>query len=243
MKKILVITILTIVLASFAYVSYYKFIDYKYKPKFTDDYYKIIAGLKNQDELTINSKKQDVDYLSYENIKIANYLENFLLDEREELRNVKRYILADEEGKSQAIFSMGIEDTYLKWSNTSASIYGLTDKTFLSIDPSVVGELGLKDDIALFNYLIKLPDKSSLFSSKKIHQADYYLATYSDIVIPRLDSLTLIKGSYYGYIFNYDNDSKEVSILADDKRYIFNFRGEYFTDELILKMLESIEIE
>ena len=82
---------------------------------------------------------------------MENIFKNFKKDEREELKDLERYLLTDDEDNTVAIFNIAYENTYLNWSKTSASIYGIEDKTFQSIDPKVVESLNLKNDLELFD--------------------------------------------------------------------------------------------
>lgn len=173
---------------------------------------------------------------------MENIFKNFKKDEREELKDLERYLLTDDEDNTVAIFNIAYENTYLNWSKTSASIYGIEDKTFQSIDPKVVESLNLKNDLELFDYLVALPGKKKFIEKKEIKEADYYLATYCDIVIPRVNELKTIEGDYSGYIFGLD-DIYEVSIFDNDKRYILSFYGEYFNLDMIQNLISTITIK
>lgn len=62
-------------------------------------------------------------------------------------------------------------------------------------------------------------------------------------MISNLNSVTLINGSYDGYMFNFNNNIKEVNIIKNDKRYVFTFVNiEYLTDAYIKDLLETVVI-
>lgn len=61
--------------------------------------------------------------------------------------------------------------------------------------------------------------------------------------MPRMDNMSLISGSYNGYVFNMNN-MKEVSILKNDKRYVFMFiNDDYFIKEYIEDILNTVVIK
>ena len=241
MKKIFIIIAFLFSLSAAIFLIYLVNLNSKYKLSFTDDYYTIISGLKNKERLNIKHKKTNKELFTYKDLSMENIFQSFIKDEREEFKDLERYILTDEENNTVAIFSISYEDTYLNYSKTSASIYGIEDKTFQSIDPKVVESLNLKNDLELFDYLVALPDKKKFIEKKKIKEADYYLTTYCDIVIPRVNELKTIEGDYSGYILELDN-IYEVSILDNDKRYILSFYGEYFNLEMLQDLISTITI-
>ena len=242
MKKIFIIIAFLFSLSATIFLIYFVNLNSKYKLTFTDDYYTIISGLKNKERLNIEHKETDKELFTYKDLSMENIFKNFKKDEREELKDLERYLLTDDEDNTVAIFNIAYENTYLNWSKTSASIYGIEDKTFQSIDPKVVESLNLKNDLELFDYLVALPDKKKFIEKKEIKEADYYLATYCDIVIPRVNELKTIEGDYSGYILGLD-DIYEVSIFDNDKRYILSFYGEYFNLDMIQNLISTITIK
>lgn len=59
-----------------------------------------------------------------------------------------------------------------------------------------------------------------------------------------MNSLTIIKGDYEGYIFNYQDNLREVNILKNNKRYVFTFIGSDITsDNYIKDILSTLEIQ
>ena len=242
MKKIFIIIAFIFSLSAAIFLIYFVNLNNKYKLTFTDDYYTIISGLKNKERISIEHKETDKELFTYKDLSMENIFKNFKKDELEELKDLERYLLTDDEDNTVAIFNIAYENTYLNWSKTSASIYGIEDKTFQSIDPKVVESLNLKNDLELFDYLVALPGKKKFIEKKEIKEADYYLATYCDIVIPRVNELKTIEGDYSGYIFGLD-DIYEVSIFDNDKRYILSFYGEYFNLDMIQNLISTITIK
>ena len=242
MKKIFIIIAFIFSLSAAIFLIYFVNLNNKYKLTFTDDYYTIISGLKNKERISIEHKETDKELFTYKDLSMENIFKTFKKDEREELKDLERYLLTDDEDNTVAIFNIAYENTYLDWSKTSASIYGIEDKTFQSIDPKVVESLNLKNDLELFDYLVALPGKKKFIEKKEIKEADYYLATYCDIVIPRVNELKTIEGDYSGYIFGLD-DIYEVSIFDNDKRYILSFYGEYFNLDMIQNLISTITIK
>ena len=65
----------------------------------------------------------------------------------------------------------------------------------------------------------------------------------ASVFMPDVESITEIKGDYKGYILNLGN-AKEVSIIDGKKKYIFTFfNKDYFTDQYIKELLETIIID
>ena len=151
MKKIFIIIAFIFSLSAAIFLIYFVNLNNKYKLTFTDDYYTIISGLKNQERISIEHKETDKELFTYKDFSMENIFKNFKNDEREELKDLERYLLTDDEDNTVAIFNIAYENTYLNWSKTSASIYGIEDKTFQSIDPKVVESLNLKNDLELFD--------------------------------------------------------------------------------------------
>ena len=61
--------------------------------------------------------------------------------------------------------------------------------------------------------------------------------------IPIINGISLIDGDYTGYILN-ANKLREVVILKNNKRYIYTFYNlDYFTDDVIKELLNTIEIQ
>ena len=72
---------------------------------------------------------------------------------------------------------------------------------------------------------------------------NYTIQFMVSVIMPQMDSITLINGDYQGYIFNLKNNMKEVSILKNGKRYVFMFLNTtYFTVEKINDLLNTIVI-
>jgi hypothetical protein len=72
----------------------------------------------------------------------------------------------------------------------------------------------------------------------------YALAYFAYKGFPTLESVTLIKGDYTGYILNTDMGIKECSILKNGKRYFLTFiNAGYFNDELIKEILNTVVID
>ena len=84
--------------------------------------------------------------------------------------------------------------------------------------------------------------KNTIFTNVKDIKNNGIL-TYIYESIPKVENLSLIKGDYEGYIFDF-GEAKQVNILKNDKLYYFTFvYHNYFTDEYVQNLLNTIVIK
>ena len=173
----------------------------------------------------------------YKNMKIRNDFKDYSKMEDSAKNSSTKLVLKDENNKTIKAFWMGITDTY---------VYLLkNDKTLFGTDDSRITNTDLNNDIGLFNYLSKQKNiKNNLFTSIKKMKENYAIEYMTSVVMPTIDNITLINGDYEGYIFNIKSNTKEVSILKDNKRYAFIFIDKNnLTDEYLKSILSTIVID
>ena len=121
----------------------------------------------------------------------------------------------------------------------------LLDKKFKSADRKYfLLRNDINNDIDFINYIKDhYHENISIFASEREIKEKYALNLFIDIVVPMVDSITIINGDYNGYIANLKG-TRSVAILRNDKRYIFSFRGEKYTsDDYIKDILSTLEIK
>ena len=244
-KKVILIVIVLVILGYFTYQGYY--LNYYSKHSFTkENYEKMQKGLTFKEPITIKSKTQDINYLSYKNLKIRDDFQNF---EKEDLldETISSYILKDENNRSIASLTMGIEDyTYLDYLKADDyEYYNVDIKNTTSKDRiRFLQKYNIKNDVDFLKVMSKHPyPQFNIFTPVKTMKSEYSILLMSSIIIPEINYINEIKGDYQGYILNLDK-LKEVHIIKNNKTYYFRFTGfDYFTDDYIGELLNTIVIE
>lgn len=246
-KKKINLFIIVIILLVGVYFVYKGFNLFYYDINIITDgkYEEYISGLKVENEIKL--KKVDVidnNYLEYDGMKIRNDFKNFeKLEEIPEVSSLK-FVLRDENNKVKASFWMGKGDTYLTMLKADKTLFGTNDKKITNTEiTEFLKENNINNDIEFFEYLEKNKNKkNSIFTSVKQMKKNYGIQYLASVMLPEINSVTLIKGDYEGYIFNMKN-MKEVNIIKDGKRYVFMFiYTDYFTDEYIKDILNTVVI-
>lgn len=193
--------------------------------------------------LTISNEKYDGDYISIDNIEIANLFEGYV--------DVDDNFKAKYDGDTVvAFYSVGSLDQYINILDTK-NFEIMTDK-FTGYVPThkivkeYLNDHGVKNDIDLFKYIKdNYYFKNTVFMSANRIKINYLLNTFVGVSLPSFSSITLIDGNINGYIFNIKNDSdksiKEIHLLNDDKQYIIVLGGNEITNnDFITKLLSTI---
>lgn len=221
-----------------------------YKAAYYIFYMKISENLKNRlvinDTMIINLKQINDEYLEFKNIKIRNDFNKFTLLDSTSL-NISRYILKDN-NETIASFWFGTSDTMFidQIKNADKSLFGTNSNKKAVM--KLIETNNINDDIELFKFINTYldnhkNDKYNLFTSVKKLKESYSVNVIASEVFSNSNSITLIDGGYNGYMFNYNNNIKEVYIIKNDKRYVFTFvNNEYFTDAYIKDLLETVVI-
>ena len=245
-KKNLVYIFVVLLILVGAYFGYKGFNLYYYNINniTLDEYEKFIEGFKVKNTVEINNIKTD-DYLIFNNIKIRNDFKKFeKIDYNHEAKDFERYKVTYKDDKVAAFF-IGTTDTYVKLLSSNFDAYGVNDIRLKKNNViEILKEENITNDIELFSYLRKNKDvKSNIFTSVKDMQNNFAIHYLLAVMLPSVNNITLIEGDYSGYIFNM-NSNREVSILKNNKRYIFTFiNTDYFTDEYIKELLNTIVID
>ena len=238
MKKRYLVLIGILVVLILGYIGFKSVCLYYYNPKQInkEDFEKLKNGLVFKEDVVIKTNKDVTDYLVKDNIKIRNDFKDFTLKEN-------WYVLND----SKVAFAInGPTETYLDYLKAEdVNVYNASLKNTKVDDRNqFLKSNNIENDIDFFKYMNKqeFPVFNILTPVNKM-QSIYSVYLMFNIMIPSINYINEIKGDYEGYILNLDN-IKEVSILKDNKRYIFTFVGnDYFTVDYIKELLNTIVIE
>jgi len=243
-KVLIVVGILVILIGYFGYkmfnLVYYHSFDYEYDN---------IDDLEIERNIKLNYHKElekGEEYLEFKNIKIRNDFKDFEYKEEISNEDVLKYVLYDKDNGVEASFWLGVTDTYVEMLKSDIDIYAYNRKGIeINSIKDFLKDKGISNDIHLFKYLVEHKnDKINIFTSVKEMKGRYALNSLMDIMLPEIEEITLINGTYAGYILEADNDVREVHILYYDKSYVFTFIGDdYFSDEYIYELLDTLVIE
>jgi len=248
-KILLVIGVILVIGGYFSYKGFNLLVRYNFE-NISD----VSLNFEMKDSITLDyfhKLESEQEYLEFKGVKIRNDFKNFEYLEDVSTENDLKYVLYDEFGNRKAAIMIGVGPTYVEMLKSDMNVFGASEVSILDDDLKDNGiEMFLKDnnitnDIQLFEYVIgHKDDKSNIFTSIKEMKENYILNYLMNIMLPGNMGITVIDGTYSGYIFSLNNGIKEVSILDGDKRYIFTFIDkEYFSDEYIYELLNTIVIE
>lgn len=243
MKKKIVIGIILIIIYFLVkgFFLYYYNID----SVLTSDYDEVINNFEFKDSITIENKYlEDSNYLVFKNMKIRNDFKNFKekVYENEPSNDFKRYMLYDEDNKVKAVFMLGkyYTNTYMLKNDPTFFDSRISNKEV----SKVLNKNNINNDIELYNYLrANAKRRANIFTSIKKMREIYIINYLVAVMFPKVESLTKIEGDYEGFIYNL-KDGKEIDILIGDNKYTFTFlKKDYFTDNYINELLNTVIIE
>ncbi len=245
-RKNIILIIIGIFLIAGCYFGYKAFNLYYYK---IDDAM-ITNNLTITDTLTINTEQLEQNqYLTFNNIKIRNDFQEFEILEDVSSEDTIKYSLYNEDNEVTSSFWITSENdyTYTEILKTDTTLFTTNNRKITTANLTDYLEKNkITNDIELLEYLANHKSTTNtIFTSVKKMKENYMLYFLSNIIIPETDGITLIDGDYTGYILNLTtSNAKEVSIIKEDKRYIFTFiHLDYFTDNYIKELLSTINIE
>ncbi len=246
-KKIILIISFILLILYFGYKGFNLYY-YNINQITTQDFETFVEQFNISD--TINLKHKDIesnDYFQYKNIKIRNDFKDF--EQLELNTNVDnsspKLVLKDKTNNTSKAFWMGIADTYVYLAKADKTLYGTNDNRITNTNlTSILEKNNIHNDIELLNYLSNQKYvKNNIFTSVKKMKENYTIQFMMSVMMPTMNSITLINGDYEGYIFNLKDNMKEVSILKNNKRYTFMFISDTtLTKEYLTDILSTIVI-
>lgn len=242
----IIIVIVVVFIGGFFGTKIYNLNKYKISTVTNDEYQEHKERLKIANTITIENKKlNDDEYLIFNDIKIKNDFEKFeILDNSTDEHRM--YVLKDND-VVKASFGVGsTTESVVEILSDDLSIYGWTEE-HLSISKEerirFFEKYNIKNDVDLIKFLSTYEYKeNNLFTSTNKMKENYFVKFITSFLMSLGESITLIDGDYEGYILNMD-EIKEVSIIKNNKKYVFTFlKTDYFTDEYIKELLNTLII-
>lgn len=231
-KKIIILSIILFVIICYFVDKTYLLFKYNISIE-NETFTNITESLRIKETLTITTNNNENSYILFDDIKIKNIFDDFTMTEQKS--NIVKY---KSNTSSKVSFIARIDKTYLDML--------LTDKN-IKVKNNELRDFFTKNnitnDIELFEFLSKAKlNCNNIFTSKEEMKNNYIINYIISIALTTGKSISEINGDYIGYAINLQN-GKEISILANNKRYIFTFIGnDYFTNDYIQEILNSIEV-
>ncbi len=157
------------------------------------------------------------------------------------------YALKDNDVVTASFWFGSTTESLVEILSDDFSIYGWTQE-HLSISKEerirFFEKYNIKNDVDLIKFLSTYEYKeNNLFTSTNKMKENYFVKFITSFLMSLGESVTLIDGDYEGYILNMD-EIKEVSIIKNNKKYVFTFlKTDYFNDGYIKELLNTIKIE
>ena len=202
--------------------------------------------------MTINTNKDIDNYLDIKGkdlkIKVVNKFDGFVLEDS--LDNYESYILYNPEtNMPDSMFSIGTYSTqmsfihnynedghYYEFNHFPLYVSDLLRNRFLN-------KYNIKNDVDLIKHIRERKKIKSTMKTPLIKIKENYFFNYIELALPPLDDIVYLDGDIEGYMFIGDN-KKIAYILDGDKLYCLTFNNlEYFTDDVIKEILDSVIIK
>lgn len=215
----------------------------------------ITKGLQNREEITITSKTLNEDeYFTHNSIKLKNIMDGYNLDEKAK----EKYIKNNSDGTTSVIYfiddneqNMSLVEGF-KTNSKDINFYGETDiRTnifYLANRKKFLKDNNIKNDIDFYKFVgDNYPLKNSIFTSISKMMQNCSFNYYVEIVIPKIESMTIIKGDLDGYIFKIGTKNEtsvyQITILDNNRKYGFTTNDPRFNDKDFIKdILGTIKI-
>lgn len=193
----------------------------------------------------------NTEYFSSENekyhIEIKNYLNGFEAGDKDE--NYEYHMLYNEDNNIEAAFMMGVFQTRISTINdyNEDSYYYEFNHFPLYISDILrthfLEKNNIKNDVDLVKYIRERKKIESNFFTPIVKLKENYFFNFVETTLPDLTTITYIEGDYEGLIYESAN-YKQACIIKEDKLYCLTFyKLDYFTDEKIQDILNSLIIK
>ena len=219
----------------------YKTLNYNnYNYNDVDKFDKSLEMIKQSQTKNIDTKiMNDEFYISYENIKFKNLLDDF------DNTYGTVYTLKNNGSETSTIFMIGTGNqsfTSLFFENYNA--VNNSDENYQIDMKELFNEKGIVDDVTLFKYIIELEkEEINVLTNAEEMKENYSLKKGIAELINTFEDITFIDGDLYGFILEMEN-TREVHLLEEDKMYTLSFvNDEYWNDEKIYEILDTLVIE
>ncbi len=217
MKRSTLIILISVILIG--YFGYKEFWIYKYSDVNSKEIREnFVNGLKNKTEDISISSVSAENYLTYKNISIRNDFSDF------EQKKDNLYV------KDNRSFKLGEDKPFLK------QIENLDSKV-----KKIIKKKKINNDLELLDFIANNYSEFNLLTLMEKVDEEVAINKITDIISTDINSYTLIKGAYTGYMFTNDKTNlKTVYILTENTRYYLSFQG--FNDNDIKDLLNTLKI-
>ncbi len=252
-SKIKIISVLSILFLIFGFliykvalVTFYSFSDEKIKT-----INELAEGLTIKDNISIYKRVDDnFDYIEKDDIRIKNIFQDFKVDENVSKNGITRLVEVYSDGRSSSItFGKFTYESLIKaFTNDEITFYGGKDpdpiRNFNGIDrKDFLLQKDINNDLDFIKYISEnCYIKSNIFDSRKELEEKYAVNLFTSVVMPLYDEIYLIDGDYTGYMGKIQGIT-EVTIIKSNIDYKITFMGKFFTDEIIMDILNTMEIK
>lgn len=243
----IIIVVVVVFIGGFFGTKMYYLNKYKISRITTEEYQEHKERLKIANKITIKNKNlNDDEYLIFNDIRIKNDFEKFeILDSS---TDEHRMYALKENDKVVASFWFGATtDSLVDILKSDFELYGWTQEHLsLSKEERIrfFEKYNIENDVDLIKFLSAYEYKeNNLFTRTNKMKENYFVKFITSFLMSLGESVTLIDGDYEGYILNmYEN--KEAYIIKNNKKYVFTFlKTDYFTDEYIKELLNTLIIK
>ena len=180
-------------------------------------------------------------------IKVKNYFADFEKGDMDS--NYEYYMLYNEDNKVSAAIMFGQFDTqltnidkidkdspYYEFNYFPLYISNFLRNTYLK-------KYDIKNDIDLIKYIRNTKKIDCNIFTPVVVLKENYFFNYIETVLPDLNNITYLEGDLEGYMFETDT-YKQACIIKNNKLYCITFyKLDYFDDEKIRDILNSLIIE
>lgn len=212
-------------------------------------YPKFIVDYNNHNSFSISTNEYELeesDALYFGDVRFVNFLDDSFLSEDIKSNNDDKGILyksstwnSSLEIKSDDTFvNTFINDSKSYAKGVNAILSGTANSRKKYLEKSSVGS-----DMDLFNLIYKNIDTEVSFTSSiseimKIGALKLFASNY----LPSADEIMILAGNYDGYILVTKNE-KAINVEYNDKRYIVTISGDFFYEDMLQEIVNTLEIE
>lgn len=241
-----IISILLLVILSFIFFK--SIMLKKYTVEQIHEYENIIKKLDFTNSIEIYKKIiNENEYLIFPEFKIRNDFSDFKTITELEDYEILKYLKFDEYDNLEAAFRASKDNQLIeKFKKNFDEVPIGEDAIFIDEDREYfLIKNNINNDLDFLNYINqKYYLNSNLFTSLRQMEENYNFNNFVQISLPDIKKSAKIIGDYEGYIFDVQEDIREVHILKNNKDYIFTFIGEeMIKDEYIVDLLSTLKFK
>ena len=255
-KNITFTIIGVIIISCILYFGYKLYLLNKYTLEKPENVSEIVEGLKNQSEIKIYKRTlNEEDYLVLSQFKIRNDFKEYTKVETDNELMPEMYQLEKDDITYGITFSTEVYSEQLinQFTTDDIELYGEfyeqksenMQNKFTSADRKFfLLKNDINNDVDFYKYVAdNYYKENNIFMDKRTLMENYAFNLFTSISVPKVDSITFIKGDYEGYILKI-NKIIQVTIIRENKLYGFMTNDLRFHDETYLKdILSTIEIK